>query len=154
MKLLQHSEVDWLTQRTHYTPLTLPLPLALTITINITIDITINITIAITQWGGLADPEDPLHGWGGSDPSCRYPLSYPLSNWPTLLWTKTATLQLLCILWFQLVWFLSSWEFLPAGFIRDFPEGGILRSHFEVFFLSGKAGSQMANLVFRSSSIS
>ena len=36
-----------------------------------------------------------------------------------------------------------------SGFQRDFPDGGILRSHFEIFFLNGKAGNKMANLVFK-----
>ena len=33
--------------------------------------------------------------------------------------------------------------------IRIFLDGGILRSHFEIFFLNGKAGGQMATLVFK-----
>ena len=40
-------------------------------------------------------------------------------------------------------------QILYNGFLRDFPDGGILRSHFEIFFLIGKAGGQMATLVFK-----
>ena len=40
-------------------------------------------------------------------------------------------------------------QILYNGFLRDFPDGGILRSHFEIFFLNGKAGGQMATLVFK-----
>ena len=40
-------------------------------------------------------------------------------------------------------------QILYNGFQRDFPDGGILRSHFEIFFLNGKAGGGMANLVFK-----
>ena len=38
---------------------------------------------------------------------------------------------------------------LPLGFRRDFPDGGILKEHFQTFFLEGKAGSQMADMVFK-----
>ena len=40
-------------------------------------------------------------------------------------------------------------QILHNGFLRDFPDGGILKSHFEIFFLNGKAGGQMATLVFK-----
>ena len=40
-------------------------------------------------------------------------------------------------------------QILYNGFLRDFPDGGILKSHFEIFFLNGKAGGQMATLVFK-----
>ena len=34
--------------------------------------IVVRVMMMMPQWGGLAHPENPLHGWGGSDPSRRY----------------------------------------------------------------------------------
>ena len=49
--------------------------------------IVVRVMMMMPQWGGLAHPENPLHGWGGSDPSRRYknPILSLISNFMGLL---------------------------------------------------------------------